>query len=600
VAISRAKRTLLIGIKGTSTLEDLITDCCGRAVRVDLENDPHCGPVMNAGNAGGNDNDSDTVAGTNGGVQGDDELGDAARMFDEVELEPEERRDDGRRDYVPNDKDEAKLKMDNQIDVDGVEPHTDENNYIPVHDETPSTLHSPSTNSDLASMVHVSACNGFFSPSDSVEVELVRDGQKGSISYVDSSHDSTFSKPHQQQQPDTSRAKKTSPTRSIPSSENVLIFPLLTSGTRRSSTINQQDATTTSPPEIFHSPTDEFMESHGIEMEENRSHKLRGVHEGILHCAQQLFFEIAPLVEEYAISKGYDVILTGHSLGASTAVLLAVLIRGRYPLLTVPNRFDGTSNDDGAERRSDEFNIGQRVRAYAFAPPPVLDRGSALACRHYVTSIVNNSDIVPRSSMTNLDVLLTVLEAVRRRLVEAGMNPGSSSGGGSQSSITSAVALFCKLSEGAEGDLLLDPAELQNVLEEAVAEASLGDGENDGFYWDEEFNHHLFVPGKLLMLHEPWSCAITKTTDDGIGISKEENGAGSPRSWPNKEGANDGQRDGDEMERSSRRVFHAMWTDGMDPALKGFEVGAGSGMATDHLTTSYDHALALLEGTSCA
>jgi len=484
-----------------------------------------------------------------------------------------------------------------------VESHTDDNNDVPVHDETPSTLHSPSTDSDVASMVRVSACNVNFSPSDSVEVELVLDGQKGTtnkyISYVNSSRDSTFSKPHQQQQPDTSRTKKTSPTRSIPSSENVLLFPLLTSGTRRSLTKNQHAATTTSPPEIVLSPTDEFMESHGIEMEENRSHKLRGAHEGILHCAQQLFFEIAPLVEEYAISKGYDVVLTGHSLGASTAVLLAVLIRGRYPVLTVPNCFDGTPNDDGAEGKGD-FNTGQRVRAYAFAPPPVLDRGSALACRHYVTSIVNNSDIIPRSSMTNLDVLLTVLEAVRRRLVEAGMNPGSSSGGGSQKSIASAVALFRKLSEGAAGDLLLDPTELQNVSEEAVAEASLGDGENDGFYWDEEFNHHLFVPGKLLMMHEPWSCAMTKTTDDGIGICKEENVAGSLRSSPNKEGTNDGQRDGDEMGRSSRSAFHAMWTDGMDPALKGFEVGAGSGMATDHLTTSYDRALALLEETSCA
>jgi len=450
--------------------------------------------------------------------------------------------DDGLHDYVLIERDEAKPKMDIQTEalscVDGVESHTDENNDIPVQDDTHLTLHSPSTDSDLASMVHISARNGNCSPSDSVEVELVRDGQKGStnnyVSYVNSSHDTTFSKPHQQQQSGISRKKKSSLTKRIPSSENVLLFPLLTSGTRRSSTKNQQDATTTSPPEIVHSPTDEFMESHGIEMEDNRSHKLRGAHEGILHSAQQLFFEIAPLVEEYAISKGYDVILTGHSLGASTAVLLAVLIRGRYPVLAVPNRFDGTSNDDGAERRSDEFNIGQRVRAYAFAPPPVLDRGSALACRHYVTSIVNISDIIPRSSMTNLDVLLTVLEAVRRRLVEAGMNPGSSSGGGSQSRIASAMALFRKLSEGAEGDLLLDPAELQNISKEAVAEASLGDGENDGFYWDEEFNHHLFVPGKLLMMHEPWLCAISKTTDDDIGISKEENGAGSPRSSPSK------------------------------------------------------------------
>ena len=41
MAINQTTQTMLIGIKGTSTLEELLTDCCGRAVRVDLENDPH-------------------------------------------------------------------------------------------------------------------------------------------------------------------------------------------------------------------------------------------------------------------------------------------------------------------------------------------------------------------------------------------------------------------------------------------------------------------------------------------------------------------------------------------------------------------------------
>jgi len=75
----------------------------------------------------------------------------------------------------------------------------------------------------------------------------------------------------------------------------------------------------------------------GIEMEPQRSAKIRGAHEGVLHCAQQLLSEIIPLIEEYAISKGYDVVCTGHSLGAGTASLLAILIRGRYPELTVPD-----------------------------------------------------------------------------------------------------------------------------------------------------------------------------------------------------------------------------------------------------------------------
>ncbi len=41
VAVSHVERTVLIGMKGTLTFEDLLTDCCGRAVHVDLDGDPH-------------------------------------------------------------------------------------------------------------------------------------------------------------------------------------------------------------------------------------------------------------------------------------------------------------------------------------------------------------------------------------------------------------------------------------------------------------------------------------------------------------------------------------------------------------------------------
>ena len=73
------------------------------------------------------------------------------------------------------------------------------------------------------------------------------------------------------------------------------------------------------------------MESHGVETEANRSHKLRGVHEGVLHCARVLLDEISSLIEGYAVTMGYDVVCPSHSLGAGAAVLLAVILRGRYP-----------------------------------------------------------------------------------------------------------------------------------------------------------------------------------------------------------------------------------------------------------------------------
>ena len=141
-------------------------------------------------------------------------------------------------------------------------------------------------------------------PSESVEVELMNDdNQQSSIdtSFELSSPSSTDESKKQDMTSSTS-------TNNAPS-ENVLLFPSYSRTAKQSQTkLNQSQ-----PLELHQSPTDEFIETHGIEMEENRSHKLRGAHEGILHSAKQLLFEIAPLIEEYS-AKGYKFICTGHSL----------------------------------------------------------------------------------------------------------------------------------------------------------------------------------------------------------------------------------------------------------------------------------------------
>jgi hypothetical protein len=42
---------------------------------------------------------------------------------------------------------------------------------------------------------------------------------------------------------------------------------------------------------------------------------------------------------------------------------------------------------------------------------------------------------------------------------------------------------------------------------------------------------------------------------------------------------------------AAKPAFHSVWTDGTVLALWGFEIGAGSGMVTDHLTSSYQQSL---------
>lgn len=422
---------------------------------------------------------------------------------------------------------------------------------------------------------------------------------------------------------------------------NVLLFPSSSTAAPPSrSCSSKEQSSLPPPPDTEHSPSDEYMESHGIETEANRSHKLRGVHEGVVHCARVLLDEISSLIEEYAVTMGYDVVCTGHSLGAGAAILVAVLLRGRYPALATmggskratrrsPPSFGG---DDCVRARTsppgvvdDDGGVGRRVRAYAFAPPPVLDRASSLACRHYVTSVVNNSDIIPRSSLTNLDAFLTILEAVRCRLSE-GAGDGGILPRGRMNSIASIVALFCKLCEGTEGELVLTPAELRVLWDEAIAEASLGDGEDDDFYWDEEFGHHLFVPGRLLLMYESWSSpSVTANTPGPDGAANEgmtlsvggeagavarkaelcsaspmrdntcdyddrgggkEQASGSKRK-PDQNSSGENHKKGN----AAKPAFHAVWTDGTVLALRGFEIGAGSGMVADHLTSSYQQSL---------
>jgi hypothetical protein len=105
-----------------------------------------------------------------------------------------------------------------------------------------------------------------------------------------------------------------------------------------------------------------------------------------------------------------------------------------------------------------------------------------------------------------------MLEAVRARLLDLGMNPDGNNksypkGSGNdfcqkpKNIFASLVALFHKLSEGTEGNLLIDPLELQEVLDEAVADASLGD---DGIFWSYEGDH---------LINRKRTHARTKTTN---------------------------------------------------------------------------------------
>ncbi len=528
VAMSPSENKLLIGIKGTSTLEDLITDCCGRAVRCDLANNPHYHEIDAL------DNDCSF---------GDEESDN--NVDNNVHFSGSNNDDD-------DDDDEALSSQPGKI--------IEEDN-ISCGEVLDSNLHGNAEAIDLADTSSLSVCEGCDDSNiDFIEGDLNFDNLQSSpsssyeyfeLKTIDDGHETvevelmignnlkvTGSEQHQH-----------STKRDSHISENVLLLPSRHDKETESQKLERllQELPTTG--------TVSTIEDNGVEMQLSRSTKLRGAHEGILHSAQQLLQEISPLIEEYALSKGFDVVCCGHSLGAGAAALLAILIRGKYASLVTPLVSEESDNADDGGGES------QRVRAYAFAPPPLLDRLSSLACRHYVTSVVNNSDIIPRSSLTNLDVLMTVLEAVICALTDASMNPG-----GSSNQILSSLALFRKLSEGTSGKLVIEPKELKRIQKEAIYEATLGDGGLDEYYWNEDGDHHLLVPGKVLLLYQKWGeneseKLVMPPADGGITISTEMN------------------------------AYNAVWTNGTVKILKGFELAGGSQAVTDHLTASYFNAL---------
>ncbi|KAF0689772.1 Aste57867_18791 [Aphanomyces stellatus] len=98
-------------------------------------------------------------------------------------------------------------------------------------------------------------------------------------------------------------------------------------------------------------------------------------HRGIVHAAHWLDWklrdELLKLSEDYPT---YDVRLTGHSLGAGAAALVAHIWAPVMP----------------------------RMHCIVFAPPACLTLGLAEACQPHVTSVILGDDCVPRLSGQNL------------------------------------------------------------------------------------------------------------------------------------------------------------------------------------------------------
>ena len=189
-------------------------------------------------------------------------------------------------------------------------------------------------------------------------------------------------------------------------------------------------------------------------------------HQGILICAIRLVNTIQAFIKSHVIDDEYRLLLCGHSLGAGVACLAAVVLRSRLPLLA-------------------DATVNRKMKVVAFASPPILDHDSAVASSSYTTTIVNNSDVIPRSSMANLAIFLEFLREVSSRLQEKGLAPTNP--------ITTA-AFISKITTDVtrDDDLLMTLDEVQTAMEKAHHCIELRNPD------------HLYVPGRVLVLCEKW------------------------------------------------------------------------------------------------
>ena len=189
-------------------------------------------------------------------------------------------------------------------------------------------------------------------------------------------------------------------------------------------------------------------------------------HEGVYISSQRLVKDLLPLIQNLLLPSGYKIVVVGHSLGAGCATIVSLLLRA-----TIPSLLDDP----------------KKLKVWSFASPPVLDLKSALGCSSFVTTVVNNSDVIPRCNIGPLVVMARLLRAVNKRLMERNLG------------VTD--LLFKDWMKKSPTDNLMneDGDEMLMSVEEivsAIADAIACDDDHD--------KDHLYVPGRVLVLYDLW------------------------------------------------------------------------------------------------
>jgi hypothetical protein len=152
---------------------------------------------------------------------------------------------------------------------------------------------------------------------------------------------------------------------------------------------------------------------------------VRYVHKGFIDVAVKMGTLLKPKVLELLKSNpafhDYRVVLTGHSLGAAVATVLAMLWNDEFNNNSNSNS-NSCSISGGHEKAfgADSIPGGKRLVCFAFAPPGIISAQSEAEARirldetySYITSVVLGNDLISRASLASLKNLCKKLLYLR-------------------------------------------------------------------------------------------------------------------------------------------------------------------------------------------
>jgi len=270
-------------------------------------------------------------------------------------------------------------------------------------------------------------------------------------------------------------------------------------------------------------------------------------HEGVYISSQRLVADLLPLVKNLLIPSGYKIIIVGHSLGAGCACVVSLLLRASIPSL----------------------QDSDMLKVWAFASPPVLDLDSSRGCSSFVTTVVNNCDVVPRANIGPFVVTVRLLRAVNKRLKERSLG------------VTDVLLKdWMKKSQEdfKEDEMLMSVEEIVSTIADAIASG------------DDRDPDHLYVPGKVLVLYDLWEKEQLKQEEDRRNESAK-NFATILKEWVQQLKEADTLRSIDEVDaKNIPMAEEAILSDGTCKALRLIEFDGR--LIDDHLAPAYRSSIA--------